>query len=428
MVLRCHRHCDWQEQQQSFQRRRPVISQRERSTTGALRLAERTSIEQLAAMTYFDHNATSPVHESARKGWNEATERYPGNPSSSHRLGRRAEAVLAVARDRVAAFLGCDPEGLLWTSGATESANLVLHHLARTLPDDREVWVSAIEHPCVLAPARDFFGERLRLVPVGHEGVVAVAWLRAQLAVHRPGAIAIMAANNETGVLQPWQEVRTLCRDSGAVFVCDATQWLGRLPAAGLGECDYVFASAHKCGGPRGVGFCKVPSGETLHPQLRGGGQERGRRAGTENLAGILAATAAVETREWQIVADEAAARQTWRDAFERQLASAVPGTLVVGVGQPRLWNTSLCVLPPLAGETRWAEALDNAGFAVSSGAACASGPATGSQLLVALGYSADEASRAVRFSAGWETTEAEWQTLADACHRIWEQALPTED
>lgn len=372
-------------------------------------------------MIYFDHNATSPVHESARAGWNEATERYPGNPSSGHRSGRRAEAVLGAARDRVAAFLGCPPADLIWTSGATESANLAFHHLAKTLPADREVWVSAIEHPCVLAPARHYFGERMRRVPVGRGGAVDLEWLRTELSKRRPGVMAIMAANNETGVRQPWPAIRALCRDTGILFACDATQWLGKLPAAGLGECDFVFASAHKCGGPRGVGFCKAPSGVELQPQLLGGGQEGGRRAGTENLAGILAATAAVEAREWQIVADEAAARDEWRNAFERQLAAAVPGVVVVGSGQPRLWNTSHCVLPPLAGDARWADALDKAGFEVSSGAACASGHAAGSPVLVAMGYAADRAARAVRFSSGWETTEADWKALAAACQSVWE-------
>jgi cysteine desulfurase len=231
-----------------------------------------------------------------------------------------------------------------------------------------------------------------------------------------------MAANNETGVLQPWPEVRGLCREAGALFLCDATQWLGKLPSAGLGECDFVFASVHKCGGPRGIGFWTLPANTTVRPLLLGGGQEDGRRAGTENLPGILAATAALETREWQIVADEAATRRAWRDDFEKQLVATLPGTQVVGALGPRLWNTSCAILPPLPSGARWEVKLDELGFAVSSGADGARGQATPSPVLTAMGYADGDAARAVRFSAGWETTEADWQALSQTCQHIWRE------
>lgn len=371
-------------------------------------------------MTCFDHNATSPVHESARKTWVEATERYVGNPSSSHRLGSRAEAVLGAARDRVASFLGADPANLVWMSGATEAANTAFQHLAATLPPDAEVWTTAIEHSCVLAPARLHFGERLRLIPVARAGVVDLDWLCREMQSVKPAAVAVMAANNETGVLQPWPAVRTLCREAGVLFVCDATQWLGKMPAAGLGECDLVLGSVHKCGGPPGVGFLTVPAGLVLRPLMIGGGQEGGRRAGTQNLPGILAAAAALKTREWQVVADDAVLRRGWRDGFERELIATIPGAAVVGADAPRLWNTSCVVLPRLASNTRWVIKLDKLGFAVSSGAACLSGHAAPSHVLTAMTYPPAEAERAVRFSAGWETTEAEWRSLLQACQQVW--------
>src|SRR5687768_8392230 len=154
-------------------------------------------------MLYFDHNATTPLLPEARDAWLEASEKFIGNPSSPHRVGSRADMLLQTARVKLAGFLGCDALDIVWTSGATESNNMVFHHCSRALPRDARVWVSAIEHPCVLNAAKHYFGKRCRLIPVQNSGAIDLDWLRERLPKEPPGLVALMAANNETGVLQP---------------------------------------------------------------------------------------------------------------------------------------------------------------------------------------------------------------------------------
>lgn len=361
-------------------------------------------------MLYFDHNATSPLHPAARQAWLDATERFIGNPSSLHRVGARADAALSEAREKLAAFLGCHALDLVFTSGATESANTVFHHAARTLPPDAEVWLSAIEHPCVIEAARYHFPKRHRLIPVTRDGVVDLDWLAKKLKRARPGLLAVMAVNNETGVIQPTRDVLALCLAQGIPFFCDAVQAIGKLPAAGLGDCDWVSGSAHKFGGPRGVGFLKCPAKGRVAPLLRGGMQEEGRRAGTENVPGILAMTAALMARE-----KAGAPASGLRDQFEPQLRKSLPGTAIIAAQSPRVWNTVLALMPEADCRTRWVVKLDKLGVAVSTGSACASGKEEPSPVLTAMGYSPAEAARALRFSAGWETTETDWQQLLAA-------------
>lgn len=363
-------------------------------------------------MRYFDHNATAPLSPAARAAWLQAVEQLAANPSSPHRLGGRAEAALEAARAAAAGWLGCSPLDLVWTSGATEAANALFYHYARTA--DGPAWVSAIEHPCVLAAARRWFGPRLGLLPVTPTGVLDLNGLAERLGRERPAVVAVMAANNETGVLQPWREALALCRQHGAPLVCDAAQWTGRLPASGLGECDGVFGSAHKFGGPPGVGFLKVPRG--FQPLLVGGPQERGRRAGTENLPGILALTAAWEDCERRLAAGEAAVRARWRDVFIADLHALLPEVTVLGEAVPRLWNTVAALMPP-ASDTRrrWVVQLDKLGFAVSTGSACASGKEQPSHVLRAMGVPPEAADRMLRFSAGWETVPEDWAALLQA-------------
>ncbi|MHB8521498.1 MAG: cysteine desulfurase family protein [Limisphaerales bacterium] len=319
--------------------------------------------------------------------------------------------------------MGCDAFDLVWTSGATESNNMVLHHFAQTLDRDAEVWVSAIEHPCVLEATRHYFPRRHRLVPVFHTGVVDQDWIRESLKKNRPGLIAVMAANNETGVLQPWAELLALCREREIPFFCDAAQWIGKLPAAGLGECDFVSGCAHKFGGPKGVGFLKCPARGRVHALLLGGQQEEGRRAGTENVASVLAMIAALELREAAFraakVEDGRWEMETARMAFEEKMLAALPGAEIVGAGQPRLWNTVSALMPQADCQQRWVVKLDKLGFAVSTGSACASGREEPSHVLAAMGYSAAETGRVLRFSSGWETTMADWLKLAAALEEI---------
>jgi cysteine desulfurase len=366
-------------------------------------------------MLYFDHNATTPLSARAKAAWQDAAERFPGNPSSPHRIGARADSALNDARERLAKILGCSPLDIVWTSGASESGNTVFHHFSRRLDSAAEVWISAIEHPCVLESARHFFGARLKLIPVTHGGVVDQEWLAAELKNQRPGLITIMAANNETGVLQPWREVLALCRDHRVPFFCDAVQWIGKLPANGLGECDFVSSSAHKFGGPKGVGFLKCPSEGLIEPLIRGGPQEDRRRAGTENVAGVLAMVAVLEEREPALASGGHEQREAWREEFERALLSRLPGASVVGAGESRLWNTVSAMMPETDCRQRWVVKLDRAGYAVSTGSACASGKESPSHVLLAMGCSPSEAGRVLRFSSGWETTREQWDELLNA-------------
>jgi cysteine desulfurase len=366
-------------------------------------------------MLYFDYNATAPLCATAREAWLEATETFIGNPSSPHRVGARAEAALNQAREKLGAWLGCAPADLVWTSGATESNNAAIQSAA--LESDGEVWLSAIEHPCVIESARRHFAKRDRLLPVTTEGVLNVAALRAELARSRPALVALMAANNETGVLQPWREVLAICQEIGVPFLCDAAQWVGKLPAAGLGAGDFVSGCAHKFGGPQGVGFLKVPPG--FSAMIVGGPQEDGRRAGTENVPGVLAMIAALELREQQIGRGDVAGKLAIRQEFESSLTAALPGATIIGAAVERLWNTVSVAMPEVPDcRQRWVVKLDKLGFAVSTGSACSSGKEQASQVLSAMGVDAGAASRALRFSSGWETRPADWSELLDGVQR----------
>jgi cysteine desulfurase len=372
-------------------------------------------------MLYFDHNATTPLLPQARDAWLEAAEKYIGNPSSPHRVGSRADAALQNARERLAALLGCDALDIVWTSGATESNNMVLHHYAQALPKEVGVWVSAIEHPCVLEATAHCLPKRHRLIPAKRSGLIDLDWLQEKVSRKRPGLIAVMAANNETGVLQPWTQVSALCRQWEVPFFCDAAQWLGKMSAEGLGACDFVSGCAHKFGGPKGVGFLKCPGRGRVHPLLRGGKQEEGRRAGTENVASVLSMMAALEACEGFRKQNEV--RTTWRRNFESALLKKLPGAEIVGADQPRLWNTVSALMPqtgPDAGaQQRWVVKLDKFEFAVSTGSACASGREEASHVLAAMGYASGEAGRVLRFSSGWQTTEADWGALLEGLIKV---------
>lgn len=255
-----------------------------------------------------------------------------------------------------------------------------------------------------------------------------VAWLEEALKQRVPGVVGMMAANNETGVLQPWREALALCRVRGVPFFCDAAQWIGKLPAAGLGDCDFVSGCAHKFGGPQGVGFLKVPG--KFRPLIVGGLQEEGRRAGTENVAGVLSMIAALEERVAALTPEAVAERVAMRTDFEADLRRILPGAEIVGAGADRLWNTVSAIMPERADcRQRWVVKLDKLGFAVSTGSACASGKEQTSHVLAAMGVSAEAASRVLRFSSGWTTRPGDWQKLLggleQAAHELAERSPP---
>jgi cysteine desulfurase len=370
-------------------------------------------------MIYFDYNATAPVMREAREAWLQVTEKTGGNPSSMHQAGSRAAILLAKAREKLAAYLGCQPPDIIWTSGATEANNMVMHHFAKKAHPAAEVWISAIEHPCVFDSAQHYFGKKAKLIPVTSEGVVDTDWITAEMADNRPGLVAVMAANNETGIIQPWREIHAICQAYEVPFFTDAVQFIGKMPCQGLGECDYVTGAAHKFGGPRGVGFLKIPHRSQITPLLLGGKQEGGRRAGTENVAIIAAMMAALEVRERQIGRNEHLLRKLWRENFEREFVRTLPGAMVVGANQPRLWNTVAAIMPDGDRKHQWVIRLDKAGFAVSTGSACTTGKEEPSHVLSAMGIKPAQAMRSIRFSAGWETTEEDWHALVAALGKI---------
>ena len=365
---------------------------------------------------YFDHNATTPLLPEARNAWLEAAEKFIGNPSSPHRVGSRADMLLQTARVKLGNILGADALDIVWTSGATESNNMVLHHFSRALARDTRVWISAIEHPCVMNAAKHYFGKRCRFIPVHRSGVIDLEWVHDHLAKDRPGLVAVMAANNETGILQPWEHLARFCGEHGVPFFCDAAQWLGKLPSRGLGACDFVSGCAHKFGGPKGVGFLKV-SGR-FQALLFGGQQEEGRRPGTENVPAVAAMIAALEARERNFAGNPQALRLRWRKDFENELLKRVPVT-IVGQEEERLWNTVSVVMPEADCQQRWVVKMDRQGYAVSTGSACASGKETPSHVLSAMGYTTSEAGRVLRFSSGWETSEADWDSLLEGITQV---------
>jgi cysteine desulfurase len=263
------------------------------------------------------------------------------------------------------------------------------------------------------------YTDRYRLIPVRNDGIVDLEWLKLALVRDRPGFVAVMAVNNETGVVQPWPAALDLCREADVPFFCDAAQWVGKLPSHGLGRCDYLTGCAHKFGGPAGVGFFKGPA--RLRPLLVGGPQEEGRRAGTENVAGVLAMVAALEDREASMAAGETSARLLWRETFAQELLANMPDSQILGASVERLWNTISVVMPEIDCRQRWVVKLDKSGAAVSTGSACASGKEKQSHVLAAMGLSAEVAGRVLRISSGWETTEEEWGRLLEVFRQAYQ-------
>jgi len=376
---------------------------------------------------YFDYNATTPLSLPAREAWVQASEEAWQNPSSPHRAGVRVGLRLQAAREKVALVLGCDAKRIIFTGGGTESANGIVAHLARTLPLDAKVAVNPTEHPCVLAPLGQHFGSnRVMNLPVDKNGRVTVESVQTALADGSVQAVFVMAANNETGVLQPWEEIAQVCRDAGVAYICDASQWLGKLPGAGFGAADWMFCAAHKFGGPKGVGFMLRPADENGFCVRPGGSQEKGQRAGTIDFPGIAAMVAALLDCEQSKVLHESDRLRT-REAFEQEITRRLEGAKIVAADAERFWNTVALILPH--GENhRWVTRLDKCHIEVSTGSACSSGKDAPSHVLAAMGIPGDQARRVIRISAGWATEREDWQALANALVAIAPDLKPADN
>jgi cysteine desulfurase len=373
---------------------------------------------------YFDWNATTPLRPEARAAMAAAWD-LSGNPSSVHAEGRASRRLVEDARAAIAGAVGAVARNVIFTSGGTEANSLALTAGLRRnsgLPINRLV-VSTIEHASVLAGGR-FRREAVETVGVDKSGVVDLGLLRDTLADGPPALVSVMSANNETGALQPVAEVADIVHKTGGLLHVDAIQSFGKISFdISRLKADLISISAHKLGGPKGSGALVLNEGLSgLKAQLQGGGQEQGRRAGTENVAGIAGFGAAAKAAMTSLD-DDIARVEKLRDRLETGLRQT-RGVFVFSENAPRLPNTTLFTVPGLKAETA-VIGFDLEGFAVSSGSACSSGKVQPSHVLEAMGFGPEPARGAVRLSLGWSTTEADidrcleaWRKLASALLR----------
>ena len=357
-------------------------------------------------MTYLDHNATSPLRPEAAAAVARALA-IGGNASSVHGAGRAARAMVEEAREQVAALAGARANEVIFTSGGTEANWLALNGAIQGAADAgtriTRLFVSAIEHDSVVANAVALAervpGLRMDIIPVSTDGVIDARALFEMLREGKGRAlIAAMAANNETGVIQPIEEISRVAKDANALLLVDVVQAAGKMP---LPQADYLTFSAHKQGAPQGIGALIVNEAAPFAGQILGGGQEKSRRAGTENVSGIAGFGAASAARsDMNRIA-------ALRDHFEAELKRVANGAIVFGAKAPRLANTSNFALPGISAETG-VMALDLDGVMISSGAACSSGKVRPSTVLKAMGVSDEIAKCALRISFGWNSLHAD--------------------
>ena len=359
----------------------------------------------MSQRVYLDYNASAPLRPEVREAMVEALA-IDGNPSSVHAEGRAARAAIEAAREKVAFLVGAVPANVIFTSGGTESNATAL--APKTAADP--LFVSAIEHPSVLAGGR-FPANAVRQIPVTGNGVIDLEILAGELDTHHfegeraRALVSVMTANNETGAIQPVSEAAAIVHERGGVLHSDAVQAAGKLKLdlAALGA-DLLTLSAHKMGGPKGVGALVLRRGMEVAPLLQGGSQERRRRAGTENVACIVGFGVAAELAVADLEKVQAVAKL--RDELEAGASAVTPDAVVFSAAVPRLPNTICLAVPGTKAETL-VIGLDLAGLAVSSGSACSSGKVEASHVLSAMGVTQEIAQGAIRVSLGW-ATEAE--------------------
>ena len=359
---------------------------------------------------YLDHNATSPLREASRRALAEALGAH-GNASSSHFEGREARARLDGARASVAALAGVPPRDVVFTSGGSEALSAAIRGVIdRAVPGRSRIVAASVEHSAVLDAARRCV--EVTTVACDGEGVVDLDRFRDALG-DDVALAALQAANNETGVVQPVAEAGAACGKAGVPFLVDAVQAAGKIAIDRDGwGADLLALSGHKLGGPQGTGALIVREGVAMAPLIAGGAQERRRRGGTEAVAALAAFGAACEAA-FQEREKEAARLLSLRERLEGGLRSIAPGVRIHGVSAARLPNTTNAAFPGVSGETL-VIALDLAGFAVSTGSACASGAVEPSHVLRAMGLGEADARGAVRFSLGWSSTEADVDRLLE--------------
>ena len=377
----------------------------------------RDDAKVITARVYFDWNATAPLRPEARAAMLAALD-APQNASSVHAEGRTARGIVEEARRKVAALAGAEPSNVIFTSGATEANMLALTPALGGVPRRERLFVSAIEHPSVRSGGR-FAADVIEEVSVTATGVIDLDALKQTLTRFEHPLVSVMLANNETGVVQPIRAVAELVHAAGGILHVDAVQGAGRMPVdmAALGA-DLLSLSSHKIGGPQGAGALIRRTGLSPEPLIKGGGQERGFRAGTENVAAIAGFGAAAEAAANSLTTEPARVAAL-RDRLEAELRSTTPDLVIFAAGIGRLPNTSLVAVPGTKAETALI-AFDLKGIALSSGSACSSGKVQPSHVLAAMGVEPALARAALRISLGWETIE----TDLDLCLNAWKQVV----
>jgi cysteine desulfurase len=365
------------------------------------------------ARLYADYNATAPLLLQAREAMLQALD-IGGNPSSVHGEGRAAKRLLEDSREVIATAIACAPDAITFTSGATEALQLAMD--SANAMGFGPVYLSSVEHDAVWTYALKLWPDAM-IVPVTTNALADIDWLVTRMAQDGGKPLLILqGANNEAGTIQPLDRLSTLVRAAGGAVLCDGVQMLGKLPSSLFaGFADWFVVSSHKIGGPAGAGALVAAPGITLANSRPGGGQERGARAGTENIAAIAGFAAAAQAA----CGDEAVAQfssltASERNSFEAALAEKIDSLIIIAQGVRRLSNTS-CVAIPNWEAARQVMALDIAGFAISAGSACSSGKVKTSRVLSACGFGPEIAGCAIRASFGWNTNAGDGQLLAQA-------------
>lgn len=369
-----------------------------------------------AVVAYLDYNATAPLRPEALSAMVPVLQSV-GNAASPHALGRKSAALVDTGRRQLAELIGCSAGELVFTSGATEANNLALR---AALTRATRFIISSVEHPAVLQTARAIARERaidITVLPVSSDGQLIPGALQDVLRVGGPAVVSIMAANNETGVLYDLEEIVEIAHAAGAIVHTDATQLVGRLPLdLSVIDVDLLSLSAHKFGGPQGMGALFIRRNLRLpeSPLLYGGGQQNGWRSGTLNVAGIVGTGAAAAAAQAGL-AVEPKRIAALRDLLEMSLITRIPGIRINAFGQPRLPNVSSVGVPDAPADAVLARMPE---VAASDGSACSSGSPLPSHVLLAMGQAAEEAESTIRFSLGFGTTRADIDLAADVAER----------
>ncbi len=367
-------------------------------------------------MKFFDNNATTPMLSESKTAWLQVQDGFWANLSAPYQQGVAVRRKLVAKREEFAKILKIDANRLVFTSGATESNNGIIRYFSTTGADvgkSKEMGYLSTDHSSVVNSTQALFGDRANVVVVNHDGVVQLDKLEKMLTKGVVSLFSMSLVNHETGTIQPWKAVLDMCHLNNVRLHCDITQCLGKFSLEGFSEIDFLSGSAHKFGGPKGVGFAVIPSDIDNICFQEGGGQEGGRRSGTEDVSSIYAMVTALDVSE-SVRKGHVEELEEGRSMFETCLKAKIKGIHIVSEGVDRIWNTSMLVMPKFE-NVIWMSQLEKKGFIVSFGSACGSLRSEGSSVLEAMGFSLDERTRSIRVSSSLYTSLSDWTLLAEA-------------